>query len=409
MRIDNIYIENFRQFSKREVSLHPNFNLIIGENGLGKTSLLNAIGVALGGWAYSYIKTSGQVNLRLFEPKDVRVSWSELNNFNQARKTEIRAQFTTSVIDNHDAIKHNCQVFLTRKTDETAHNRDLSAKVKYPNKSTEYGLTLKEQGGKILNKIESGAVFNLPLLADYSCKRLWGAQHDGPRDTAELLSTSHSPSRFDPYKNWFNSDLSDKSIMDWVLRQTLKSLQLGTPTHEFNHIQAVAGYAIEGCSGIEFDIELSRIVVMLSEKNRIFSEHLSDGQRMVFGLFLDIAHRICLLNPHLNEDALNETEGIVLIDELDLHLHPKWQRSIINNLRQAFPKIQFICTTHSPNLLDKLNPTSSLCSAMRSHTQNIASAWIATGFSNILWVVTLKMQKQLKSSILFLNSLITTI
>ena len=78
---------------------------------------------------------------------------------------------------------------------------------------------------------------------------------------------------------------------------------------------------------------------------------LSDGQRGLIAMVADIARRACLLNPHLEDKVLEETPGIVLIDELDLHLHPKWQRSIVKNLKKTFPKIQFIATTHSPQII----------------------------------------------------------
>ena len=68
----------------------------------------------------------------------------------------------------------------------------------------------------------------------------------------------------------------------------------------------------------------------------------------------DLVRRAVLLNPQLGEKVLEETPGIVLIDELDLHLHPKWQRRIIEDLRRTFPKIQFIATTHSPFLIQSL-------------------------------------------------------
>ena len=83
---------------------------------------------------------------------------------------------------------------------------------------------------------------------------------------------------------------------------------------------------------------------------------LSDGQRGLIAMVADIARRACLLNPHLDEKVLEETPGIVLIDELDLHLHPKWQRSIVKNLKQTFPKIQFIATTHSPQIIGECRP-----------------------------------------------------
>ncbi len=60
-----------------------------------------------------------------------------------------------------------------------------------------------------------------------------------------------------------------------------------------------------------------------------------------------------LLNPHLREDVLGKTQGIVLIDELDLHLHPEWQKRIVSVLRTTFPSIQFIATTHSPFLIQE--------------------------------------------------------
>jgi hypothetical protein len=84
-----------------------------------------------------------------------------------------------------------------------------------------------------------------------------------------------------------------------------------------------------------------------------FSE-LSDGYRNVVAIVADLAIKAAMLNPQLAEKALDFTPGVVLIDELDLHLHPRWQRRIIEDLRRTFPKVQFICTTHSPFLIQTL-------------------------------------------------------
>ena len=75
---------------------------------------------------------------------------------------------------------------------------------------------------------------------------------------------------------------------------------------------------------------------------------LSDGQRNVVAMIGDLAFKAAQLNPHLGERVLTETPGVVLIDELDLHLHPHWQRHIAEDLRRTFPALQFIVTTHSP-------------------------------------------------------------
>lgn len=82
---------------------------------------------------------------------------------------------------------------------------------------------------------------------------------------------------------------------------------------------------------------------------------LSDGYRNVIKIVLDIATRMCILNPYLKDNALKKTPGIVVIDELDLSLHPTWQKRIVNILKQLFPKVQFICATHSPFIIQSLN------------------------------------------------------
>ena len=82
--------------------------------------------------------------------------------------------------------------------------------------------------------------------------------------------------------------------------------------------------------------------------------HLSDGYRNTLAMAADIAVRAATLNPALSSLAMEETPGVVLIDEIDLHLHPKWQRQIVEDLRGAFPKIQFVATTHSPFIIQSL-------------------------------------------------------
>jgi predicted ATP-binding protein involved in virulence len=78
---------------------------------------------------------------------------------------------------------------------------------------------------------------------------------------------------------------------------------------------------------------------------------LSDGFRITIGLVADLAWRAVRLNPHLGADAPRLAQGVVVIDELDLHLHPTWQRRILGDLRNTFPGVQFVVTTHSPQIL----------------------------------------------------------
>jgi predicted ATP-binding protein involved in virulence len=106
-----------------------------------------------------------------------------------------------------------------------------------------------------------------------------------------------------------------------------------------------------GWHGLEWDFAEDTIVARHTEFGRLPVNILSDGIRNMIGLVADIAHRTARLNPHLRESAAVGTPGIVLIDEVDMHLHPQWQQVVLQSLQQAFPLIQFIVTTHSPQVL----------------------------------------------------------
>ena len=114
-----------------------------------------------------------------------------------------------------------------------------------------------------------------------------------------------------------------------------------------NHWQNMAySFAAEDLTGI--------FVTPNGEKEKLQFRQLSDGYRNIIGMVADIAYRCIKLNPHLGENAVKETPGIVLIDELDLHLHPNWQRRIVEDLKNTFPGIQFVATTHSPFIIQSL-------------------------------------------------------
>lgn len=96
--------------------------------------------------------------------------------------------------------------------------------------------------------------------------------------------------------------------------------------------------------------ELEIYVYRHNEAEKFPVRMLSDGEKGIISLAADIAYRMALLNPNLLDKVL-ETPGVVLIDEIDLHLHPSWQKKIMGNLMSIFPNIQFIVTTHSPSIL----------------------------------------------------------
>jgi hypothetical protein len=85
---------------------------------------------------------------------------------------------------------------------------------------------------------------------------------------------------------------------------------------------------------------------------RLYLDQLSDGERSLLAIVADLVRRLSLANPELADPL--EGAGVVLIDEIELHLHPTWQRSVVEKLRTTFPNIQFIASTHSPFVIQSL-------------------------------------------------------
>jgi len=124
---------------------------------------------------------------------------------------------------------------------------------------------------------------------------------------------------------------------------------------------------VPGASKVWFDTDLDQIVLTIDGRPQPFG-NLSAGQGMMLALVADLAVKAVTQNAFLlppeelgAEDAqlprvLRETPGVVLIDELDVHLHPKWQRRVATDLKETFPGIQFICTSHSPQVIGELKP-----------------------------------------------------
>ena len=106
---------------------------------------------------------------------------------------------------------------------------------------------------------------------------------------------------------------------------------------------------------ITYDLNKSEVLAEAKDGRFLPLRLLSDGVRNMLAMVADMAYRAAMLNPHLGKDAAKETPGIVLIDEIDLHLHPSWQRVVVEALHRTFPNIQFIATTHSPFIIQSLD------------------------------------------------------
>jgi hypothetical protein len=142
--------------------------------------------------------------------------------------------------------------------------------------------------------------------------------------------------------------------LTWLKTQELIRLQEGSAPPVFGAVRAAVVACVEHCTDIAWVARAGELVLTFDDGRRVPFRDLSDGQRSMCALVGDLAHRCAELNPQLGLSAAAETPGVVLIDEIDLHLHPRWQRRVVDDLRRVFPRVQFFATTHSPFIIQSL-------------------------------------------------------
>lgn len=330
MRIDHLVIENFKGFSNREFSFASGFNLVVGANGTGKTSTLEALAVAAGSW---FLGLRGYDSRHML-PNEVRL---EPRNFDGEIRFEAQypAKVTAEGLVMDEILKWERSVDTPNGKTRFMH----AAKVK----------TLAAYADA---HVRSGEDITLPLISYYGTGRLW----QEPRATSQVkkpdrLVGKKELSRLEGYKNSVDPRLSTRDLVIWIARQSWIGYQQGKEPPVFQAVkQAIIG-CVEDAENLYFDPKRGEVIVVMRDHGAQPFFNLSDGQRCMLAMVGDIAQKAAKLNPQFGANVLLETPGVVLIDELDLHLHPRWQRRVISDLRRTFPKIQFICTTHSPQLI----------------------------------------------------------
>ena len=342
MKIDRLLVKNFKGFDAKEFTFHPEFNLIVGKNGTGKTSALDALSVAVGSW---FLGVRG-ADTRHIRPNEVLLGDFEHEEIDEEGNRHFSVQWERL---------YPCEVTAHGQVQERriSWSRSLNS----PSGRTTYGnaASIKQIATEADNAVRKGQEILLPLVSYYGTGRLW----QEPREAFTVsdpmkVASKEEQSRLAGYWNSVDPRLSVSQLTRWIARQSwITYQQQNRVPPVFSAVKEALVSCVEEAQSLYFDATLGEVVVEFSVGTQPFS-NLSDGQRCMLAMVGDIAHKAAKLNPQLGSQVLQETNGVVLIDELDLHLHPRWQRRAIEDLRRTFPKIQFICTTHSPFLIQSL-------------------------------------------------------
>ena len=324
MRISKIGFHNYRGFTDKEFELDNRVILFVGDNAKGKTTVLKGISLALSSWVTAF----PEIQSVKFTAEDVRKvpsEDSEIPTFNPC---------SNSIV--------NCAVVTESKPIE------WSKQYKNHSKKDSFRDAAKEA----LAKIEKHEQISLPFFGFYGTGRLWNTDKRIRAPRKENLLRKDS--RYNAYQDCFESSSTDKILRLWVRKLSHAEFVEGKQSTVLKSVWDCIKCAIPHVDDAKWNPKSDDIVLYFDDGTKCESENLSEGQRIVMSLVADLCVRICLLNPHLNGEAIKQTDGVVLIDEVDLHLHPKWQKKLIPCLAELFPKLQFILTTHSPFVIQSM-------------------------------------------------------
>ena len=375
LRLSSLSFFNFRRFTDLKIDFDENLTVIIGDNGAGKTSFADAMANVFSWFNNNLEKES--VNGSFIKSSDINVKATDY--------AEITCNFQLDDVNSFDAT--------------------LGLAVPGYSGSKSNDVNIIKQFGAIYRKTATNEAITLPLLAYYSVER-----SDFKLDTsvAESASSDEGMNRFSALKGILKGSgkLDDftklyielvnlaegedsreiKALKEQIdsLQKTIDAVyqggqpqendpfttklcslkeQLATliefkvPVKYQSHLEIV-NQAIEAIVPDVRNLEVDRSsgksrILVENFGNKVNIAQLSQGQKMLVALTGDLARRLVTLNP----DSKNPLKGhgIVIIDEIELHLHPRWQQEIVINLQTTFPNIQFIITTHSPQVLSTVD------------------------------------------------------
>jgi predicted ATP-binding protein involved in virulence len=347
LRVDHLRLTNFRCFSECAFDFHEQLVVLVAENGQGKTAILDSICDALEVFVDVVTGTRQFHGLKL---SDVRLVQGDQGAMSPSLPTGFLA--TGQVAGKQIQWGRELRTYgrQSRASKKDVENFKVAAS------------SIRESLDEYRDDQSSNPPL-LPLVAFYGTGRLWNENDANERQKNQFPAPE---GRLSGYADCLSSKASFGGLHAWFENTMMET---GDPRFSRKLSENLALLeAVRKATRIVLAPTRWEDLIWNSEHRRLDVKHpaygllplsaLSDGVRNMIALVADIARRCASLNPHLGEEAAQRTPGVLLIDEVDMHLHPRWQQLVIDLLRQAFPSLQMVLTTHSPHVLSTVDKQS---------------------------------------------------
>ena len=348
LRLTKLEMTNFRCFRKMDkpIEFDPNLTVIVAKNGCGKTAVLDAIRISLGTFTRG-ISSLSQANIQKTDATFLPICVGKGKG--SSYPVVVHA---SGFVDSKE-----CE-WMRSLESEKGRTTSKEAKV-----ISDFGMSLRDVVASERDNPE------LPIVAYYGTGRLWKAMLI-PEGEIPVRRDFARESVLSGYEDALTANSSYAQVKDWM---AYASLVRANPVEcDTSAGQAIAAQysAIEkavdellmgtGFRTPHYNISIGDVALIEDRGGNdeaivVPVSLTSDGIKAAFSLVADIAYRCVRLNPFYGADACKLTQGVVMIDEVDLFLHPSWQQRILPDLRRIFPKIQFIVTTHSPQVISSVS------------------------------------------------------
>lgn len=321
MKVNYIDINNFRGISNLRMEFQEHINILIGVNGVGKSSILDVLAIMLSRFICRICSTRGTG--RLFSNNDIRYGTSLLRS-------------AISITYQETPLNWAVSKSRTKVSDSV------------PPQKIGNLTEIKEIANAVISSLEENPQASVPIAVFYPVNRSVieiplrvKKKHIFNQISAYDLALTGGRNDFRLFFEWFRN------------REDLENETIREDRNYIDHQMKAVRKVIEDFVGLS-ELRVRRSPLrMEAKKNEKFLNigNYSDGEKCFLALVGDLARRLAVANP-LYDNPL-EGSGVVLIDEIDLHLHPQWQRMVIPKLKSVFPNCQFIVSTHSPQIISE--------------------------------------------------------